>query len=58
MKMNLQASNIQHQKKHGKGKGRLVKILRKSKNSSSYFDDRIDIEEVTSKIIEDERYDI
>ena len=40
---------IQHEKKHGKGKG--------SKNSPSHFDDRIDIEDVTDKLIEDDRYD-
>ena len=36
-------TSIQHEKIHGKGL--------KSKNSSSYFDDRIDIEHETTSII-------
>ena len=42
-------TGIQHEKRHGKG----------SKNSSSYFDDRIDIdiEDETDKLIGDERCD-
>ena len=35
--------SIQHEKKHGKG----------SKNSSAYFDSRIDIEHETDKLIAD-----
>jgi hypothetical protein len=38
---------IQHDKKHGKG----------SKDSSSYFDDRTDIEEENDKLIGDDRFD-
>jgi hypothetical protein len=40
-------TSIQHERKHGKG----------SKNSSSYFDDRIDIEHETDKLIADDRFD-
>jgi hypothetical protein len=36
-------TSIQHEKKHGKG----------SKNSSAYFDRRIDIEQETDKLIAD-----
>ena len=39
--------SIQHEKRHGKG----------SKNSSSYFGDRIDIEDETDKLIADRRFD-
>ena len=39
--------SIQLEKRHGKD----------SKNSSSYFDDRIDVEYETDKLIGDERFD-
>ena len=39
--------SIQHEKKHGKG----------SKNSSAYFDSRIDIEQETDKLIADNSFD-
>ena len=39
--------SIQHEKKHCKG----------SKNSSSYFDDKIDCEHETDKLIADDRFD-
>jgi hypothetical protein len=40
-------TSIQHERKHGKG----------SKNSSSYFVDRIDIEHETDKLIAGDRFD-
>ena len=39
--------SIQHEKKHGKG----------SKNSSAYFDSRIDIEQDTDKLLADYSFD-
>ena len=39
--------SIQHEKKHGRG----------SKNSSAYFDSRIDIEQETDKLIADNSFD-
>ena len=39
--------SIQHEKKHGKG----------SKNSSAYFDSRIDIEQETDNLIADYSFD-
>jgi hypothetical protein len=39
--------SIQHEKKHGKG----------SKNSSAYFDSRIDIKQETGKLIADNSFD-
>jgi hypothetical protein len=39
--------SIQHEKKHGKG----------SKNSSAYFDSRIEIEQETDKLIADYSFD-
>ena len=40
-------ASIQHEKKHGKG----------SKNSSAYFDSRIDIEQETDNLIADYSFD-
>ena len=40
-------TSIQHERKHSKG----------SKNSSSYFDDKIDFEHETDKLIADDRFD-
>ena len=39
----IKLTSIQHEKKHGKG----------SKNSSSYFDDKIDCENETDRLIAD-----
>ena len=43
----IKLTSIQHERKHGKG----------SKNSSSHFDDRIDFEHETDKLIADDRFD-